>query len=83
MPLSPYVLLLCPVVFVFAILETFMFSSVSINALMLITSFRPILFLCLRFLITKCSLQLTELLLKKVTYLFTYSSLRNKNLYNL
>ena len=77
---SPYVLLLCPVVF--AILETFMFSSVSINALMLITSFRPILFLCLRFLITKCSLQLTELLLKTVTYLFTYSSLRNKNLYN-
>jgi len=82
MSLSPYVLLLCPVVFVFAILETFMFSSVSINALMLITSFGPILFLCLRYLITKCSLQLTELLLKTVTYLFTYSSLRNKNLYN-
>ena len=57
-----------PIVFVFAILETFIFFY--LISLLLSTSHRPILFLCLRFLIAKCSFAVDEVFIKKVNYYY-------------
>ena len=47
----------------FVISETFFFLLIFINSLLLSMSFRRILFLCLRFLIAKCSLAVDEVVI--------------------